>query len=64
MTLSSIMSVKDVQTLLRMTFTGANQIVQRLVDAKILNAITGQSRHRRFQCGAYDRPCDDEARHD
>jgi hypothetical protein len=55
---------KDVQALLRTPFPGANQLVQRLVDAKILNEITGQSRHRRFQYGAYVRLFDDEARHD
>jgi hypothetical protein len=56
--------VKDVLTLLRTTFPGANQRVQRLVDAKILNEIAGQAHHRRFQYGAYVSLFDDEARHD
>ena len=56
-----IVSVKDVQGLLRTTFAGANQIVQRLVDARILGEITGQARHRRFQYDAYVRLFDDEA---
>jgi Fic family protein len=56
-----IVSVKDVQGLLRTTFAGANQIVQRLVDANILGEITGQARHRRFQYDAYVRLFDDEA---
>lgn len=50
-----IMKVSDVQVLLGTTFAGANQIVQRLVDAKILDEITGQARHRRFQYAAYVR---------
>ena len=46
------MSVKDVRALIGTTFAGANQIVQRLVDLKILAEITGQARHRRFRYGA------------
>lgn len=55
-----MMSVSDVQGLLRTTFAGANQIVQRLVDAEILNEITGQARHRRFQYVRYVRLLHDE----
>ena len=39
----------------RTTFAGANQIVQRLVDAKILAEITRQARHRRFRYDAHVR---------
>lgn len=56
-----IVSVKDVQALLRTTFAGANQIVQRLVDLAILAEITGQARHRRFRYDAYVRLFDGEA---
>ena len=50
-----ILSVKDVQALLGTTFAGANQIVQRLADLKIVAEITGQTRHRRFRYDAYVR---------
>lgn len=56
-----IMSVKDVRALIGTTFAGANQIVQRLVDLKILAEITGQARHRRFRYDAYVRLFDEEA---
>lgn len=46
-------SVSDVRELLRTTFAGANQIVQRLVDLKILAEITGRARNRRFRYDAY-----------
>ena len=38
-----------------------DQIVQRLVDLKILAEITGQARHRRFRYDAYVRLFDEEA---
>lgn len=56
-----IMSVSDVRELLGTTFAGANQIVQRLVDLKILAEITGQARNRRFRYDAYVRLFDEEA---
>jgi cell filamentation protein, protein adenylyltransferase len=56
-----IMSVKDIRGLIGTTFAGANQIVQRLVDVKILAEITGQARHRRFRYDAYVRLFDEEA---
>jgi cell filamentation protein, protein adenylyltransferase len=56
-----IVSVKDVRGLIGTTFAGANQIVQRLVDLKILAEITGQARHRRFRYDAYVRLFDEEA---
>ncbi len=56
-----IMSVSDVRKLLGTTFAGANQIVQRLVDLKILAEITGQARNRRFRYDAYVRLFDEEA---
>ena len=55
-----IVSVKDVQALIGTTFAGANQIVQRLVDLKILAEITGQARHRRFRYDTYVRLFDEE----
>lgn len=56
-----IMSVSDVRELLGTTFAGANQIVQRLVDLKILAEITGQARNRRFRYDAYVGLFDEEA---
>jgi hypothetical protein len=56
-----IMSVKYVRALIRTTFAGTNQIVQRLVDLKILAEITRQARHRRFRYDAYVRSFDEEA---
>ena len=56
-----IVSVNDVRSLIRSTFAGANQIVQRLVDLRILREITGQARHRRFRYDAYVRLFDEEA---
>jgi hypothetical protein len=53
--------VKDVRGLIGTTFAGANQILQRLVDLKILAEITGQARHRRFRYDAYVRLFDEEA---
>jgi Fic family protein len=54
-----ILSAKEVQTLLGTTFAGANQIVQRLVDLRIVSEITGQARHRRFRYDAYVRLFDE-----
>jgi Fic family protein len=56
-----IVSVTDIRELLRTTFAGANQIVQRLVDLKILAEITGQVRNRRFRYDAYVRLFDEGA---
>ncbi|MPZ21142.1 MAG: Fic family protein [Luteitalea sp.] len=50
-----IVSVTDVREMLRTTFAGANQIVQRLVGLKILTEMTGRARHRRFRYDAYVR---------
>jgi Fic family protein len=57
-----IVSVADVRALIRTTFAGANQIVQRLVDLKVLNEITGRARHRRFRYDAYVRLFEEDAR--
>ena len=57
-----IMSVKDVRALLKTTFAGANQIVQRLEDIGIVREITGQARTRRFRYDAYVRLFDEEGR--
>jgi hypothetical protein len=54
------MTVKDVRALLGTTFAGANQIVKRLVDLKILAEITGQTRHRGFRYDADVRLFDEE----
>ena len=56
-----IVSVSDIRVLLGTTFAGANQIVQRLVDLKILAEMTGQARNRRFRYNAYIRLFDVEA---
>ena len=54
-----IVSVKNVQALLGTTFAGANQIVQRLVELKILAETTGRARHRRFSYEPYIRLFDE-----
>ena len=54
-----IVSAKEVQALLGTTYAGANQIVQRLVDLRIVSEITGQARHRRFRYDAYVRLFDE-----
>ena len=54
-----ILSVKDVEALLEVTYAGANQIVQRLEDLGILKEFTGQTRHRRFRYDAYIRLFDE-----
>jgi Fic family protein len=48
-----IVSVTDIRELLGTTFAGANQIVRRFVDLKVLAEITGQARHRRFRYDGY-----------
>jgi Fic family protein len=48
-----IVSVTGIRELLGTTFPGANQIVRRLSDLKILAEITGQARHRRFRYDGY-----------
>lgn len=50
-----IITVKDVQALLGITFAGANQIVNRLEKLGVLYEMTGQTRHRRFRYDAYIR---------
>jgi len=50
-----IVSVSSLMTLLGTTFAGANQIVQRLVEIRVLREFTGQARHRRFRYDAYVR---------
>lgn len=57
-----IMTVKDVRTLLKTTFAGANQIVQRLEGIGIVREITGHVRNRRFRYDAYVQLFDEEAR--
>jgi DNA-binding MarR family transcriptional regulator len=48
-----IITVKDVRALLKTTFAGANQIVQRLEDTGIVREMTGHARNRRFRYDAY-----------
>lgn len=48
-----IVSVKTVETLLRVTFPAANQLVEKLCAIGILNEITGRARNRRFRYDAY-----------
>ena len=55
-----IVSVNEMRALLGATYAGANQIVQRLVDLKILTEITGHARHRRFRYDPYIRLFDEE----
>lgn len=48
-----VVSVSYVARLLGMTHAGANNLVRRMVDAKILTEITGRTRNRAFRYGAY-----------
>lgn len=48
-----IVSVNEVRDLLGVTYTAANGLVDRLVDAAVLTEITGQARNRRFRYAAY-----------
>lgn len=55
-----IVSAKEVQDLIGMTFAAANQIVRRLAAIGILEEITGHARHRRFRYEPYVRLFDAE----
>jgi hypothetical protein len=57
-----LVSVTDVRALLGITFAGANQIAQRLVNLKILIEVTAQARHRRVPYDSYVWLFDDETR--
>lgn len=48
-----IIKVKHVEELLGVSFAGANQLVQRFVEAGLLTEITGQARNRQFRFGSY-----------
>ncbi len=48
-----IVSVKDVQALIGSTFATANALVSKLVDAGVLEEMTGQARNRRFRFARY-----------
>lgn len=48
-----ILSVNDVQEMIGTSYTAANQLVARLVDAGILEEITGYQRNRRFRYAPY-----------
>ena len=48
-----ILSVNEVRDLLGVTYTAANQLVDRLVEIGVLEEITGQARNRRFRYAAY-----------
>lgn len=48
-----ILSVNEVRDLLNVTYTAANQIVDRFVEIGVLQEITGQARNRRFRYAAY-----------
>jgi len=48
-----IIQIKEVQQLLDITYPGANNLVRRLVEAGILEEITGYARNRRFRYRAY-----------
>ena len=50
-----IVSTTQLQELIGTTFSGANQIVRRLVAIGILHEITGHARHRRFRYEPYVR---------
>lgn len=48
-----IVSVTDIEALIKTTYTAANSLVSRLEDLGILREITGQKRHRRFRYEPY-----------
>ncbi len=48
-----IVSVNQVRDLTGTTYPAANQLVERLTEAGILNEVTGQARNRRFRYDAY-----------
>lgn len=48
-----ILSVTDVQEMIGTSYTAANQLVVRLVDAGILEEVTGYQRNRRFRYAPY-----------
>ena len=48
-----IVSVNDIRDLIGVTYSAANQLVDRLVDIGVLSEITGQARNRRFRYGGY-----------
>lgn len=48
-----ILSVNDVRDLLGVTYTAANQLVDRMVESGVLEEITGQARNRRFRYARY-----------
>jgi Fic family protein len=50
-----IISVDDVRTLTGVTYSAANQLVDRLVEHGIVSEFTGQRRNRRFRYDAYVR---------
>jgi DNA-binding MarR family transcriptional regulator len=54
-----IVSVNDVRDLIGVSYAAANQLVDRLVDAGMLEEITGQTRRRRFRYAAYIRLFDE-----
>ncbi len=48
-----IIQIKEVQDLLDITYPGANNLVRRLVEAGILEELTGYARNRRFRYRDY-----------
>ena len=48
-----VVSVNDVQELIRTTYPAANGLVVRMVGCGILHEFTGQARHRRFRYQDY-----------
>lgn len=48
-----IVSVNELRELLDVTYSAANQLVDRLVGMEVLQEVTGQARNRRFRYGAY-----------
>ena len=48
-----IVSVNEVRDLIGVTYTAANQLVDRMVEVGILQEVTGQARNRRFRYMAY-----------
>ncbi len=55
-----VLSVADARAMIETSYTAANQLVARLVDAGILEEITGYQRNRRFRYAPYIRIFSDE----
>jgi len=54
-----LVSVEQVQSVTKTSFPAANQLVKKFIEGGILQEITGNKRHRRYQYTAYLRLFDE-----